>query len=544
MVRDHDWASTSVGSADQWPVGLRAAVSMVMASQFPMLVVWGPQLVKIYNDGYRAILGEKHPAALGAPVAEVWPEIWHVIGPQFHSVLSSGAPTWSEHQSLVIERTGFFEEAFFTYSYSALYDDDGSIGGVLDVVSETTREVVSLARLNAALQLNDSLVGASEVTDVCLASVAALSQSTELRGVDVYLRVDHTLALTASNRRDEVAPVPDDVLRTAVDSGVTQWWTSRGAFDGRSDTLVAPFGSGLGAVERPGDGHQPGFAVAPGGVVVLSVNRLRVTDAEHRSFLQLLVGSIGTAVDNAVRRAIEIGEHRRISQTLQAAMLGPATDLPTVAARYLPAVGSLAVGGDWYDVVDLDDHRRAVVVGDCVGHGLEAATVMAQLRSAARAMLLEGRAPSAVLSGLDVFAASVPGAFCTTVMCAVFDRAANELVYARAGHPPALVVDVDGGVTWLTDGSGPPLAVDPNVQRSDARHTVEGKREVLVMYSDGLIERRDESLDVGLDRLAAAVAEMRDAPVNELADALVARLLPAQATDDVVLVVKRLTGAT
>lgn len=528
LVRDHDWAATSLGHPDQWAPGLRAAVSMVMSSQFPMLVVWGPALAKIYNDGYRPLLGSKHAAALGAPVAEVWSEIWDTIGPLFDQVIHTGRSTWMEHQSLAVERNGFLEEAFFTYSYSALYDEQGRIGGVLDVVAETTREVVSLARLGAALQLNEALMGAREVTDVCIAAVTSLSGSSELRGIDVHLRVADGLALAASNRRDEVSPVPDAVLLDALHSGTPRWWASRGALDGRDDTWVAPFGAGDGA--------------ELGGVVVLSVNRRRATDGEHRGFLQLLVGSIGGAIDNAVRHAVELGQHRHISETLQAAMLGPATDLPTVAARYLPAVGNLAVGGDWYDVVDLDDHRRAVVVGDCVGHGLEAATVMAQLRSAARAMLLEGRAPSAVLAGLDTFAASVPGAYCTTVVCAVFDRAANELTHARAGHPPGLVVAADGAVTWLADGAGPPLAVDPHAVRVDGHHHVSAAGEMLVLYSDGLIERRGESLDVGLERLAATAGELCAAPVNELADALVARLLPERATDDVVLVVKRLIG--
>jgi len=117
-------------------------------------------------------------------------------------------------------------------------------------------------------------------------------------------------------------------------------------------------------------------------------------------------------------------------------MLKPVSDLPTVAARYLPAVGRLAVGGDWYDVISIGNRQRGLIVGDCVGHGLEAATVMAQLRSAARAMILEGRDPAAVLEGLDTFASSIEGAACATVVCAVFDRNKRTLTYARAGHPP------------------------------------------------------------------------------------------------------------
>ena len=107
-----------------------------------MLVVWGPELIKIYNDRYREMLGaDKHPEALGRPVREVWPEIWDEIGPMFEQVIDTQVPTFDHHGRLVIERNGFPEEAFFTWSYSPLYDDDGSVGGVLDVVVETTDQV-------------------------------------------------------------------------------------------------------------------------------------------------------------------------------------------------------------------------------------------------------------------------------------------------------------------------------------------------------------------------------------------------------------------
>ena len=124
----------------------------------------------------------------------------------------------------------------------------------------------------------------------------------------------------------------------------------------------------------------------------------------YRTFVTLIADVVTSALDGAYRRTVEIGEYRRISDTLQAALLKPVSDLPTVAARYLPAAGRLAVGGDWYDVIDMGNAQRVLIVGDCVGHGLEAATVMAQLRSAARSMIFEGRDPAAVLDGLSTFA--------------------------------------------------------------------------------------------------------------------------------------------
>src|SRR5699024_7390214 len=111
----------------------------------------------------------------------------------------------------------------------------------------------------------------------------------------------------------------------------------------------------------------------------------------YREFLQLLAVTIDSALQVAYRHSREVGRYRRISDTLQHAMLEPADDVPTVAARYVPALGHLSVGGDWYDVIEIAPDRRGLVVGDCVGHGLDAAAAMAQLRSVARSGLLEGR---------------------------------------------------------------------------------------------------------------------------------------------------------
>jgi serine phosphatase RsbU (regulator of sigma subunit) len=200
-------------------------------------------------------------------------------------------------------------------------------------------------------------------------------------------------------------------------------------------------------------------------------------------------------------------------------------------------MGNLAVGGDWYDVIDLDEDRRSLIVGDCVGHGLDAATVMAQLRSAARAMVLEGRGPAAVLEGLDSFAAHLDGALCTTVVCTTYDRAARQLTYARAGHPPPLIAG-PRGFRWLDGANGPPLAVATDVSRTELTHRVEDD-EILVLYSDGLVERRNEHIDLGLARLVESAARQHEHRAQAIADGVLRDLLPENARDDVVLVVKR-----
>jgi serine phosphatase RsbU (regulator of sigma subunit) len=219
-------------------------------------------------------------------------------------------------------------------------------------------------------------------------------------------------------------------------------------------------------------------------------------------------------------------------------MLTPVRDFPTVAARYVPAAGQLSVGGDWYDVIDLDDHRRGLVVGDCVGHGLEAAAAMGQLRTAARTLLLEEKDPALAVAALDRFAESTDNAFGATVVCAVIDRAERSFTYCRAGHPPPLLLG-PGGAEWLDEPGGPPLATVVGVTRASCTVPLRGG-DVVVLYSDGLVDRRSENIDEGLARLEAAALGAYGLPVHQMADLLMRQVLVDDPEDDVVLVVKRL----
>ncbi len=526
MVAGFDWATTSLGPPDGWPAVLRTAVGVCLTSRFPMLVVWGDDLVQIYNDGYRQILGtEKHPGALGAPVREVWPEIWDEIGPLFESVLTTARPTFTEHGKLILERNGYQEQTYFTWSYSPLHADDGTVGGVLDVVLETTDLVIAQRRLSCLADLAHGLAELKAITDTCLQAVATLSAwRQDLPAVDIHLMVDDHPTRVASNRREGVGlgleAVEQDLIARAV------------ATDGPV------------VLGDPEDGRRPATRVArtvggtEGGpvlVLVLDLQPQRPYDEAYAQFVALVADAVGQAFDRSYRHTVEIGEYRYISDTLQRSMLQPADDLPTVAARYLPATGNLAVGGDWYDVIDLGEDRRALVVGDCVGHGIEAAAAMGQLRSAARAMLLDGGDPATVLSGLDTFASSVEGAFCATVACAVVEKGDARITYSLAGHPPPLVVG-PRGARWLKEAVGPPLSV---IEVSRYNEVVSIDRDdLIVMYTDGLVERRHEHIDLGLARLAAVAAMWHGASVAEVADGILKELLGPDAADDVVLVVK------
>src|SRR5688500_2618815 len=137
LCRSLDWAQTPLGPVEDWPRALRTTVDILLACRNPMFLWWGPELVQLYNDAYRPSLGDRHPRALGAKGREFWTDIWDTIGPQIEQVMTSGEPTWHDDQYLPIERNGRLEDVWWTYSYSPVHDDDGSIGGTLVVCQET-----------------------------------------------------------------------------------------------------------------------------------------------------------------------------------------------------------------------------------------------------------------------------------------------------------------------------------------------------------------------------------------------------------------------
>ncbi|MFJ3703987.1 MULTISPECIES: PP2C family protein-serine/threonine phosphatase [Streptomyces] len=237
------------------------------------------------------------------------------------------------------------------------------------------------------------------------------------------------------------------------------------------------------------------------------------------------------------------GREREVAVTLQESMLH-SPDLArheNVAVRYLPAIGSLNVCGDWYDTVDLADGRFTVAVGDVVGHGLEAATVMGMLRSALSAASRAVTGPARALEVLGMYARSVEGALATTAVTVLVDARSKLLVYSSAGHLPPALLHSDGTYELLENATDPPLGARPeHVPRPQASAAYRAG-DTLILFTDGLIERRGEDIDTSLDRLRRALVGMTDLAPARLADTLLARLgVAGGGDDDIALVVVRL----
>jgi hypothetical protein len=268
------------------------------------------------------------------------------------------------------------------------------------------------------------------------------------------------------------------------------------------------------------------------GAVIVGWGDSRVLQALDRDLLttQIVMGT--PALERAARYDVE----HDIAYTLQRGMLAIAeADMPETrwSAHYSTATTGL-VGGDWYDVIDLTDDRAGFVIGDIVGRGVEAAVSMGHLRSAARALATCFDKPDEVLGAVDRFAATTGSGLYSSMAYVTINRRTGDLAYSVAGHPPPLVVEPDGSVVWL-DGASSTL-LGRGGPRSFAALTIP-PGSVLVMYTDGVVERRGEQLGAGLDRLISAVrAEVADEDARNDARRLVARIGSTGRIDDDVAV--------
>jgi GAF domain-containing protein len=247
---------------------------------------------------------------------------------------------------------------------------------------------------------------------------------------------------------------------------------------------------------------------------------------------RIILTALGSAVADAVSRAIQHDTDRDLVMSVQRSLL-PATlpEHPKVrlGARYMPAEARYGIGGDWYDAVLLPGGRILLLVGDVAGHGLKAAITMGQMRSAARA-LAPTHGPAALLDALDQFAGTGPDGLAATAAVAVIDPAERTLRYSLAGHPPLLLRDPGGTLAMLGEARGPLIGFGAGDRPEQVVTFLPGS--CLVLFTDGLVERRDETIDAGFARLGTAFAAAATLDPASLCDALIEQSLPRTDRND------------
>ncbi|HMN28566.1 MAG TPA: histidine kinase dimerization/phospho-acceptor domain-containing protein, partial [Caldilineaceae bacterium] len=323
LMRTMDWAATSLGPVEQWPQSLRSAVSICLGSRFPILIWWGPQLVMLYNDAYRPMLGAtKHPQALGQAGRSCWPEIWHIIGPMLEqTVMTEGQATWSNDQLLVLDRNNYREECYFTFSYSPIRDESGGVGGVFCAVTETTARVVGERRLRTLRELAAHAGDAKSAAEAGEMAVQTLANNqADLPFVLLYLLDDDGQTATLVGASGLTPGTPASPLRVELPTAAAAgpgWPWAEVIQDGQPlliSDLLARFGP-LPGGSWPAPPKQAlilpitaATAAQPIGLLVAGISPRRGWDDDYGGFCDLVAGHVATAIANA--RAYE-AERRR-----------------------------------------------------------------------------------------------------------------------------------------------------------------------------------------------------------------------------------------
>ena len=317
LLREHDWSGTALGPISSWSQALRISVSTVMGSRFPLLLCWGPELVQIYNEGYVDIFGSKHPRSFGEGVAQTWSEIYDVVGPLMDGVHRTGEATWATDQQLFINRLGFPEDTYFTFSYSPVRDEHGTSVGLLAPAIETTVQFVDSRRMRcleslaAAAASPDGLPGAAAAVtdvlarhrdDVLFAAVyqreAGSARLLAACGAEVggpLLPVEAALDRAEPLPLGTTAPLLLDDLTTRV----AEEHLPRGLLDLRvAAARLVPL-RGLGPTDV---------------VLVLGLSPTRRIDSDYLGFCDLVAGHVGNALSTAER----LHHDRRRTEELEA----------------------------------------------------------------------------------------------------------------------------------------------------------------------------------------------------------------------------------
>jgi signal transduction histidine kinase len=308
-MRSLDWSRTALGPVEGWPQSLRSAVSICVGSRFPIVLYWGPHRVVLYNDAYAEILGKKHPGALGRPCREVWSEIWDLIAPMLDGVVATGQATWSQDQFLPLERRGYPEECYFSFSFSPVRGEEGAVEGIFTAVIESTGRVVGERRLALLRDLAARNAAARSPREACALSMETLAAN----GKDIVFActyVDGELQACTPGAEDRLAAASAELVK-----------------------------------ELP---------VGRAGRLIVGINPQRPFDDACASFLGLVASQIATALANALayeeerKRAEALAELDRaktaffsnVSHELRTPltlMLGPVEDALADAEAPLPA---------------------------------------------------------------------------------------------------------------------------------------------------------------------------------------------------------------
>ena len=306
LVRSMNWSTTPLGPVDNWPQSLRTVISLCMASNFPIALIWGPDRIQIYNDGYRPICGGMHPRSMGQDFKECWFSAWPVIGEAFETALA-GNTAFLENQRLFVDRNGFLEEGFFTFSFSPIRDESGGVGGLFHPVIELTQQSLAERRLKVLGSIAEHTAEARTSEH----AIRQMSKSLNAHDLDLpfvllYLVEAEGRAVRLAGSTGIAPGTPVSPLFFELGSGEAQPWPFREAI-GSGCLIEHAHGAGLleGLCAGPyPEAPKTSFAIpihAPGleqtlAIVIAGVSSRRPLDEQYRTFYLMLRESVTNAL--------------------------------------------------------------------------------------------------------------------------------------------------------------------------------------------------------------------------------------------------------
>jgi PAS domain S-box-containing protein len=304
---------------ERWPQSLKTAVQILLGSRYPMFVWWGQEFIQLYNDAYAPMLGTRHPQALGQPAPVVWADVWEVVGPQAEAVLYAGHSSWNEELLLIMERYGYPEETYFTFSYSPVADDSGSVGGVFCAVTEDTDRVLGQRRLRTLQALAAAAVEARTAEDTCTLAARVLAENRADVPFALLYLLDRAgaLAQLASTVGLE-AGAPGTPLQIDLNMDAGSGWPFRRVMKSGTSILIEGLVDRVGPMPGGPWPESPQYAlVLPlaqagqeqlAGFLVVGISPRLAFDDDYRGFFELLANHVAAAIADA--RAYEAERQR------------------------------------------------------------------------------------------------------------------------------------------------------------------------------------------------------------------------------------------